>query len=95
MQEVVGGLIETMTRFPSPYRDSVTIDAYVNEEGMILNLPAVMGVLEEYGIDGFGTFCGNIVFVGSNQSGESIPLTEEEIIYIQSRFESGTFNFGK
>ena len=88
MQSAVGGSIETMTRIPSPTRENVEIDAYVNEEGLLIELPVVMAVYDEYGVR---PFAGSIVFVGANDEGESVSLTEEEIDFIRARYRDNMF----
>jgi hypothetical protein len=88
----VGGYIETLGRVDSPFRSGIVIDSYVNEEGWILGLPILMSFNGVYGVDGKGSFAGNIVFVGSNDMGESVPLTDEEIEYIRLSFDQRTFS---
>jgi hypothetical protein len=88
LQSAVDGLIETMTRLTSPFRKGITIDAYVNEEGLNIGLPIVMAVSDKYGVR---PFAGNIVFVGSNDDGESVPLTDQEIDFIRDRQRGTTF----
>lgn len=89
MQETVGGYIETMTRIPSPFRKEVEIDAFVNEEGLLIGLPIVMAVMDDYGVR---PFAGNVVFVGANiRTGESVALTAEEIDFIRDRRRGTNF----
>lgn len=88
-QEAVGGYVETMSRIKSPFRSHVTIDAYVNEEGLIIGLPIYFAVMDEYGVR---PFAGNIVFIGANdRTGDWVPLTDEEIDFIRDRQRGDNF----
>lgn len=90
MQDAVGGLICTLARFPSPFRPNVVIDSYVNDEGLLIRLPILMRFDGAWGVDGHGSFAGNVVFVGADGP-ESVPLTDEEINYIRDNFTGSTF----
>jgi hypothetical protein len=75
MQEVVGGYIETALRHPSPVRKNVSVDAFVNEEGLLLGLPIHYCRLT----DG-SALAGNIVIVGTNvDTGKTVKLVQKEI----------------
>lgn len=93
LQSCVNGLIQPLHFIPSPYRDGVTIEAYVNEEGLCFALPILMGVDGCYGVDGMGSFAGNIVFAGL-KNGNTVPLTWDEIMYIEQSLDGDTFNLG-
>jgi hypothetical protein len=89
LQGAVDGLIETLGRIRSPFRDNVEIDAYVNQEGLLMSLPMVMAIYDEYGAR---PFAGNIVFVGGDsETGDSVALTEDEIDFIRDRIRGTTF----
>lgn len=89
LQSAVGGCIETMSRIMSPFRKNVEIDAYVNEEGLLIGLPIYFAVLDEHGVR---PFAGNIVFVGANfNTGNSVALTEDEINFIRDRKRGANF----
>jgi hypothetical protein len=89
MQAVVDGYIETAFRVPSPFRKNVSIDAYVNEEGLLIGLPRFVGVVDTYGQR---TFAGNMVIVGGNENtGNTIALNEKELDYVTSKFNGHYF----
>lgn len=86
LQEVVGGLIESMFTVPSPFRRDISLTGYVNEEGLIYRLPMFAAVRDRYGVR---PFAGNMVIVGLNEkNGETVLLTDEEIAHITNNFKS-------
>lgn len=80
MQGVVGGYIDTAFRVPSPFRKNVSIDFYVNDEGLLIGLPQVVGVLSDSYKQ---VFAGSMVIVaGDERNGETVGMTDEEMTYI-------------
>ena len=78
MQGAVGGLIDMAFCIPSHERETVTIDFYVNEEGLMIGLPIVLGINTRPGY--VMPVAGNILICGSvDATGESVSLTMEEI----------------
>jgi Domain of unknown function (DUF3846) len=76
MQDIVGGYIETGFRMQSKFRKDVTIDFYVNEEGLMMSgLPIFQYAFDDevYQLAGSG------VFTGTDSEGESIELLNEEL----------------
>mgnify|MGYP001417846549 CR=1 FL=1 len=91
MQRVVNGLIETAFRVKSPFRKNISIDGYVNEEGLLMDLPRVLGVVDAYGERAFS---GNMIIVGGDErNGKTVSLTEAELDYIVKSFDNGFFVF--
>jgi hypothetical protein len=84
LQEVVGGYIEAMFTVPSPFRKTY-ITGYVNEEGLVYNLPILAMVNDEFGQR---PFAGNMVVTGLSEDGITTLLNAEEIEYISTRFLS-------
>lgn len=74
MQKVVGGYIETALRVPTN-RKNITVNVYVNEEGLLLGLPL------NYRRKTDGSYlAGDMVIVGGNEAdGSSAGLTADEI----------------
>lgn len=78
----VGGLICCANYFPFN-----GVDAWVNDEGLLMDLPYVC--MFEFGNNRM-PLAGNIVFTRTNIDGETIPLTDEDIIRIKSYFGKAT-----
>lgn len=76
LQQAVDGYIETAFRLPSPLGGSLTIDAYVNEEGAINGMePSVMISSPRSAV-----FCGPLIIVGGDDAtGENRGLEPEEV----------------
>jgi hypothetical protein len=74
MSDTVGGLITTLTRVDSPIRKGVEIDAYVNDEGLLIDLP-IDHILLPYK----SPIAGNIFITASNEDGATIPMVDLEI----------------
>ena len=78
MQEIVGGYIEAAFTIPSPFGKGRAVTGYVNEEGMLLGLDTFMTFNGR-------PFCGPCIVIGLDyNSGESIPLSVQEIEWIKS-----------
>jgi hypothetical protein len=76
LQAKVGGYIETAFRVQSPSHPNRTIDAYVNEEGLLKGLPPSCGITWPFKY----VYAGPLVLIaGDNSTGETHGLTEEEI----------------
>jgi len=75
MQEVVGGYIETALRCPSPTRKNISVDAYVNEEGLMIGLP-----IDHVRMTDRSYLAGNIIITGADErTGDTVAVTKEEI----------------
>lgn len=87
MQAVVGGYIETMFRVNSPFRKHITLSGYVNEEGLIIGLPIVGAVVDEYG---YRPFAGSMVIVAENdRTGNQSVMTQEEVDFLMQNLRQG------
>ena len=76
MQEVVGGYIATGFRLESAYRPGVSIDFWVNDEGLCFSDNPLMQY--RVGRDVY-QLAGSAVVTGANSEGETVELLEEEI----------------
>jgi hypothetical protein len=76
MQAMVGGLIERIG-FPGIPHD---VDCYVNEEGLLQDLPRQAEKFSGEAV------CGPIFYCGSNTQGETISLSEARIKQILIRY---------
>ncbi|UTV34846.1 DUF3846 domain-containing protein [Bacillus altitudinis] len=87
LQEAVGGYIEAV-------RVTSSIIIWTNEEGKPKGLNhnfhlSLNGFIEDWVV-------GDVVITGSNEEGENVSLTDEEIEEIQKRFlNRGTFDLSK
>lgn len=85
MQAAVGGLIEMAltVRNPAKHSDAKQIDFYVNEEGRLIGLEEVFYI--KMGPDGnderWMRVAGPVFVCGSDDMGESVPLSMNEIRY--------------
>lgn len=83
MQEAVGGYIEAALHHPSP-RKHITVDAWVNEEGLLIGLP----IQYRRSTDG-SLLAGTIVITATNErTGNTVEATEDEIAAIQKYLEA-------
>jgi len=77
MQEAVGGYITTGFRIQSATRPNVSIDYYVDDEGLLMSgNPVAKYLLEDgrvYELAGSGIFVG-----GDDDTGDAVALTAEE-----------------
>lgn len=102
MQAVVGGYIERMftIRTPDPDRvaEDIELDGWVNEEGLIYNLP-VVAAIHQRGYP-LRPFAGSLLITASARSKNpedgrrAVPMTEREIAYIQEGFSANLFGNG-
>lgn len=79
LSEAVGGYIECVSLTP-------TLDMWLNEEGKIINLET-NNIATAIFWDKFGfmsdIIVGNVVFTGNDGSGETIGLSEDDILFLQ------------
>lgn len=76
MQEAVGGYIETGFRMPSKLRPGVSIDFWVNDEGLGLSDNPVM----QYRVgEKVYQLAGSAIVTGVDRQGETIELLDEEL----------------
>lgn len=80
-QSIVDGNIEIP--FISEKLRDVGIDVIINEEGKLIGLP-ITAVINDCKNKMLDVICGKIIFAGFNaNNGESIPLTDDQISWIQ------------
>lgn len=78
MQDAVGGYIELFLQVPSKSRPGVTIDFYCNEEGRLVGLEP--NVLVDAGDGHLFDIVGPVLITaGSEETGETLGLTDEEV----------------
>lgn len=89
LQSVVGGYIEPMFTVTSPCRKGYEITGYVNEEGLLINLPIFAGI----SVDGdVRPFAGNLVITALTRNGNTALLTEEEMQAVVKAYQRGIFH---
>lgn len=89
MQQFVGGLIE---RVVIPFRiNSIDYDVYVNEEGMFLDNPPSMVLY--YNGEVHNIIKGNFFISKVDEDGESVSLTDDEIMEIREYIAKNTHGF--
>ena len=79
-QEIVGGYIEIP--YISEYLADHRIDIIINEEGKILELP--MTALVTDGTSIVDVICGNVIFASTDDDGNTIGLTPEQITIVEN-----------
>jgi hypothetical protein len=80
LQATVGGYIEAAFTVPSPARNGYAITGYVNDEGLLVELP-VSAITSTN-----GPLAGPLIVCGLNLSdGETAALTAEELEYLTER----------
>lgn len=91
LQATVGGYIEAAFTVPSPTRKGYAVTGYVNDEGLLIDLP--VSVITSNA----GPLAGPLIVCGLNlKDGETAALTAEEIEYLTERTHllgaAGTLN---
>lgn len=85
MQESVGGWICPAFTIPSPRGGSFAITGYVDDEGLLKELPLTALRVHPEGRD---PLVGPLLVVGLDQStGETVPLTDAEIRWFAMRMK--------
>lgn len=85
LQAEVNGYICPAFTVPSPVRKGVSITGYVNDEGLLLNMPLAMVRQHPMGID---PLVGPVIIVGLDEhDGETIGLTDDEITAVLDRLD--------
>ena len=86
VRDIVGNIIECVCRVKSPFRKNVSIEAYVDEDGLYTK-----GIWFRIGDR---PIPGDIAFtaVALTQEPHFIPLTEEEVDWIRDRFDGQVFS---
>ena len=80
----VNGCIECVSWIKILYERN--IDIWINEEGKLLDLlPSIIIVDDKSNI--IGTLNGNIVFAKNDNKGATIPLNDEDILFIKKIIE--------
>lgn len=82
IKNAVGGYIEAL-------RLSDTCTLWVNEEGKIHDLKPNFQLLDRAGTPQ-DYVCGNVIFTGVDNNGETVGLTEEDMKLIEKRFITRT-----
>lgn len=84
MQKVVGGLIELL--WVNDEFNKMKIDLFINEEGKLNNLePTAVMLGDDNKI--LDVIAGPILITATDGEGETIPLTEEQIKYIEENLD--------
>lgn len=78
VREAVGGYIEAL-------RMSDTCVLWINEEGKLDELEPNFILTDRAG-NQIDFVAGNVIFTGTNEEGETVSLSEEDIELIQERF---------
>ncbi len=86
MQAAVGGSIERGFELASPTRPGITLDYWVNEDGLAVTDSPVMRYRSPdldagYGV-GVITLAGNGIYSASNEDGETVAMRADEIKYV-------------
>lgn len=79
----VGGSIELVSFIEKFYEKG--IDLWINEEGKLNDLDISIVIRNDN--EFVDVLCGNIVFARSNEEGETIPLNEEDIVFIKKELQ--------
>lgn len=81
MQETVRGYIAPAFTVPSPTRPGFAVTGYVNDEGLLYDLPVTLIHTESD-----DPLCGPVLICGLNETtGDTAPLDAAEIDWIKSR----------
>jgi hypothetical protein len=81
MQETVGGYIAPAFTVPSPTRPGFAVTGYVNDEGILMDLPITLVHTESD-----DPLCGPVLVCGLDETtGDTAPLDAEELAWITSR----------
>jgi hypothetical protein len=89
MQRIIGGMMQWV-----PKRKAEGLQAYVNEDGIELGLPRnhaaekVLKALDFFMEPGFDIVCGNMILFNSQPDGKEIDVTVEQIMTVESAFNS-------
>lgn len=80
MQAAVGGYIEALHTVDSPFRDGHWLTCYVNEEGLLIQLPLAFQTLG----NGFEQpIAGSVVFTAVRvEDGDTVALLPSEVVHI-------------
>lgn len=82
LRNVVGGNLEHIDWIPQ-FGDK-GIDIWINEEGKLIGLDPVIALKDTYNF--VDVLNGDICFARFNSNGETLPLSDEDIIYIKEQF---------
>lgn len=78
LSDAVGGMIERAIIPPVPHTGSYGIDCFVNEEGLLNQLP-LNGRLTAWCSNAYGgPLVGDAIFVGHDDEGETVGLNEDD-----------------
>ncbi|MFQ7193813.1 DUF3846 domain-containing protein [Thomasclavelia spiroformis] len=80
----VNGCIECVSWIKILYERN--IDIWINEEGKLLDLPPSIIIVDDKS-NIIGTLNGNIVFAKNDNKGATIPLNDEDILFIKKIIE--------
>lgn len=80
MQEIVGGWIEHIS-----VESLGSIDMWGNDEAKLIGLEPTIALTYKGKI--YDVVCGNVVFLRHDDEGESISLTDDDIKFIEDKFE--------
>lgn len=82
LQQFVGGYVQAIR-----ITDSITM--WMNEEGKLQGLEPNFVMVNE-GVTSTDTIVGNVLIAGTNQEGDDVSLTDQEIKLLQEKFMSRT-----
>lgn len=82
--DLVGGYIEVMS-YVAEFRER-GISLVINEEGKIINLEPSMVFLNKGNI--VDMVMGNVVFVKVDEEGNTIPLNDEDVVFVEKYINS-------
>jgi hypothetical protein len=81
MQDTVGGYIAPAFTVPSPTRPGFAVTGYVNDEGILMDLPVTLVHTESE-----DPLCGPVLICGLDETtGDTTPLDADELDWIKSR----------
>lgn len=86
MQKTVKGWITTAFRIPSS--EGREIDAYVNDEGLLIGMQMEVAIVQPYRY----VYAGPMIITASDEEGNTVGLTDEEIARF-SLVPPGPFHF--
>ena len=81
MQDTVGGYIAPAFTVPSPTRPGFAVTAYVNDEGILIDLPLTL-----YHTESEDPLFGPVLVCGLDETtGDTAPLDADELAWITGR----------
>lgn len=88
LQEIVGGYIE---RVPIQQLDEKHITILCNEEGKLKGMLPTLAILSKSQGKIIEALVGDLIFIGYNDDGDFVSLTEEQLQFLHSYIIEGFF----